>query len=128
MRATEFISEELGETPPEVLHALNQAAKKLGYPGWHRVPEPSRMTVAKLANNILKLNQGPKQGKQFESKNQNTAVAAKLWTAPVRIQQPNYVGYIDVTVTANNMQDARRLIKAQYGVADWHIGSTKEVK
>ena len=23
----------------------------------------------------------------------------KLWTAPVRIQQPNYVGYIDVTVT-----------------------------
>ena len=52
----------------------------------------------------------------------------KLWTAPVRIQQPNYVGYIDVTVTANNMQDARRLMKAQYGVEDWHIGSTKEVK
>jgi hypothetical protein len=52
----------------------------------------------------------------------------KLWTAPVRIQQPGYVGYIDVTVTANNMQDARRLMKAQYGVEDWHIGSTKEVK
>jgi len=52
----------------------------------------------------------------------------KLWTAPVRIQQPNYVGYIDVTVTANNMQDARRLMKAQYGVEDWHIGSTKELK
>ena len=40
----------------------------------------------------------------------------KLWTAPVRIQQPGYVGYIDVTVTAANMQDARRLMKAQYGV------------
>jgi hypothetical protein len=52
----------------------------------------------------------------------------KLWTAPVRIRQPNYVGYIDVTVTANNMQDARRLMKAQYGVEDWHIGSTKELK
>ena len=64
----------------------------------------------------------------LESKNVNTAVAAKLWTAPVKIQQPNYVGYIDVTVTANNMQDARRLMRAQYGVEDWHIGSTKEVK
>ena len=128
MRATEFISEELGETPPEVLHALNQAAKKLGYPGWHRVPEPSRITVAKLANNILKTNPLPKQGKQFESKNQNTAVAAKLWTAPVRIQQPNYVGYIDVTVTAANATEARRLMRAQYGVEEWHVGSVKEVK
>ena len=52
----------------------------------------------------------------------------KLWTAPVRINQPNYVGYIEVTVTAANMQDARRLMKAQYGVEDWHIGSTKELK
>ena len=52
----------------------------------------------------------------------------KLWSAPVRIQQPNYVGYIDVTVTAANMQDARRLMRAQYGVEDWHIGSTKELK
>jgi hypothetical protein len=52
----------------------------------------------------------------------------KLWTAPVRITQPNYIGYIDVTVTAANMQDARRLMRAQYGVEDWHIGSTKELK
>ena len=52
----------------------------------------------------------------------------KLWTAPVRIQQPNYVGYIDVTVTAPNQQDARRLMRAQYGVEEWHIGSVKEVK
>jgi len=52
----------------------------------------------------------------------------KLWTAPVRIQQRDYVGYIDVTVTAANQQDARRLMRAQYGVQDWHIGSTTEVK
>jgi hypothetical protein len=52
----------------------------------------------------------------------------KLWSAPVTIQQPNYVGRIEVTVTANNAQDARRLMRAQYGVEDWHIGSVKEVK
>jgi len=52
----------------------------------------------------------------------------KLWTAPVRIQQPNYTGYIEVTVTAPNMNDARRLMRSQYGVEDWHIGSVKEVK
>jgi hypothetical protein len=63
-----------------------------------------------------------------EAKNQNTAVAAKLWIAPVRISQPNYVGYIDVTVTAPNIQLARVLLKAQYGVPDWHIGSIKEVR
>ena len=52
----------------------------------------------------------------------------KLWTAPVRIQQPNYTGYIDVTVTAANQQEARRLMRAQYGVQDWHVGSVKQVK
>lgn len=52
----------------------------------------------------------------------------KLWTAPVRIKQPDYTGYIDVTVTAANMQDARKLMRAQYGVPDWHVGSVKEVK
>jgi hypothetical protein len=64
----------------------------------------------------------------FEAKKQNTAVAAKLWTAPVKIDQPGYVGRIDVTVTAATMQQARALIKAQYGVKDWHVGSTKQVK
>ena len=63
-----------------------------------------------------------------EAKNINTAVAAKLWTAPVKITQPNYVGYIDVTVTAPNIQLARVLLKAQYGVPDWQIGSIKEVR
>jgi len=52
----------------------------------------------------------------------------KLWSAPVRIQQPNYVGYIDVTVTAENAQLARQLMRAQYGVPDWHVGSVREVK
>jgi len=52
----------------------------------------------------------------------------KLWTAPVRIQQPNYVGYIDVTVTAANATDARKLMRSQYGVEEWHIGSVKEIQ
>ena len=52
----------------------------------------------------------------------------KLWTAPVRIQQLNYVGYIDVTVTAASATEARRLMRAQYGVEEWHVGSVKEVK
>lgn len=52
----------------------------------------------------------------------------KLWTAAVRVQQPDYVGYIDVTVTAATLNDARRLMKAQYGVQDWHIGAIREVK
>jgi hypothetical protein len=51
-----------------------------------------------------------------------------LWTAPVRIQHPHYVGRIDVTVTANNATQARQLMKAQYGVEDWHIGSVRQVK
>ena len=52
----------------------------------------------------------------------------KLWSAPVRIQQPGYVGSIEVTVTATNQQQARQLMRAQYGVPDWHVGSVKEVK
>jgi hypothetical protein len=52
----------------------------------------------------------------------------KLWSAPVRIKQPDYTGYIEVTVTAANMVDARKLMRAQYGVPDWQIGSVKEVK
>jgi hypothetical protein len=63
-----------------------------------------------------------------ESKNINTAVAAKLWSAQVKITQPNYVGYIDVTVTAANAQQARQLMQAQYGVPLWQIGSVKEVQ
>jgi len=64
----------------------------------------------------------------LEAAKPNTAVAAKLWSAQVRISQPNYVGYIEVTVTAPNMQLARQLMMAQYGVPLWHIGSIKEVR
>lgn len=64
----------------------------------------------------------------LEAVKPNTAVAAKLWSAQVRISQPNYVGYIEVTVTAPNAQLARQLMQAQYGVQLWHIGSIKEVK
>jgi hypothetical protein len=46
----------------------------------------------------------------------------------VRIKQPDYVGSIEVTVTATNQQQARQLMRAQYGVPDWHVGSVKEVK
>ena len=52
----------------------------------------------------------------------------KLWSAPVRIKQPDYTGYIEVTVTAANMVDARKLMRAQYGVPDWQVGSVREVK
>jgi hypothetical protein len=52
----------------------------------------------------------------------------KLWTASVQIKQPNYTGRIDATVTAQNAQQARMLMKAQYGIPDWQVGSVKEVK
>jgi hypothetical protein len=52
----------------------------------------------------------------------------KLWSAPVRIKQPGYVGNIEVTVTAPDMTTARRLMRAQYGVPDWQVGSVKQVK
>ena len=68
------------------------------------------------------------KAREITSKNKKTATQYKLWTAPVKIKQPNYVGYIEVTVTAATMQQARALMKAQYGVAEWQIGSTKEVK
>jgi hypothetical protein len=52
----------------------------------------------------------------------------KLWSAPVRITQADYVGTITVTVTAESMNQARQLMKQQYGVKDWHIGSIREIK
>ena len=52
----------------------------------------------------------------------------KLWSAPIRIQQPGYVGLITATVTADSVTDARRLISAQYKIPYWRVGSIKEVK
>lgn len=63
-----------------------------------------------------------------ESKPTNLTGTSKLWTAPITIRQPNYNGRIDVTVAALNITQARQLIKAQYGIKDWDIGSIKEVK
>jgi len=68
------------------------------------------------------------RAKEIYAKSKKQATQYKLWTAPVSIKQPNYVGRIDVTVTAPNAQQARLLMKSQYGVTDWQIGSVKEVR
>lgn len=64
----------------------------------------------------------------IEAKKTNPSINYNLWTAQVQIKQPNYVGRIDVTVTAPNAQQARLLMKAQYGVEFWQIGSVRQVK
>jgi hypothetical protein len=61
--------ESLGETPPEVLHALDQAAQKSGYRNWEDVLQhpkrpQARMTVARLAATILRMTP-PKSTKVF---------------------------------------------------------------
>jgi hypothetical protein len=60
---------EMEDTPPEVMQALNQAAQKNGYRNWADVKanprsESAVMTVAKLANTILKTT-GPHHDKLF---------------------------------------------------------------
>jgi hypothetical protein len=52
----------------------------------------------------------------------------KLWTAKVRINQPNYVGYVDAQVWAPNAQIARTMLKQQYNIQDHHVGSVREIK
>jgi hypothetical protein len=52
----------------------------------------------------------------------------KLWTAKVRINQANYVGYVDAQVWAPNAQIARTMLKQQYNIQDHHVGSVKEIK
>jgi hypothetical protein len=53
---------------------------------------------------------------------------AKCWTAKVRIQNPQYVGWVDVMVWAPTAQVARQMFKAQYNIQDWHITAVKELK
>jgi hypothetical protein len=60
---------EMEETPPAVLHALDQAAQKNGYRNWADVKANPRspqavMTVAKLANTIMRTT-GPHHEKIF---------------------------------------------------------------
>jgi hypothetical protein len=52
----------------------------------------------------------------------------KLWTAKVRINQANYVGYVDAQVWAPNAQVARTMLKQQFNIQDHHVGSVKEIK
>jgi hypothetical protein len=54
--------------------------------------------------------------------------SAKLWSAKVRVNQPNYVGYVDAQVWAPNANIARTMFKQQYNIQDHHVGSVQEVK
>jgi hypothetical protein len=54
--------------------------------------------------------------------------SAKLWGAKVRVDQANYVGYVDAQVWAANAQQARTILKQQYNIQDHHVGSVKEIK
>lgn len=65
---------------------------------------------------------------ELKTKKTNPGNIYKLWTAVVRIKQPGYTAAIDATVTATNAFDARRLMKAQYGIDDRSISSVRELK
>jgi hypothetical protein len=54
--------------------------------------------------------------------------SAKLWSAKVRVSQPNYVGYVDAQVWAPNAQIARVMLKQQFNIQDHHVGSVKEIR
>jgi hypothetical protein len=54
--------------------------------------------------------------------------SAKLWGAKVRVDQANYVGYVDAQVWAPNAQIARTILKQQYQIQDHHVGSVKEIR
>ena len=54
--------------------------------------------------------------------------SARLWSAKVRVSQPNYVGYVDAQVWAPNANIARTILKQQYQIQDHHVGSVREVK
>jgi len=52
----------------------------------------------------------------------------KMWTAKVYVKQPDYVGTMDVTVTAQNQWMARILLKGMYNVPDHRITGVKELR
>jgi len=54
--------------------------------------------------------------------------SARLWSAKVRINQPNYVGYVNAQVWAPNANIARTILKQQYQIQDHHVGSVKDIK
>lgn len=52
----------------------------------------------------------------------------KTYTAKILVKQPNYSVHMDAFVNAQNMAQARYLIKMQYKVTDSQIGGIKEWK
>ena len=52
----------------------------------------------------------------------------KMWMARVNVKQPNYVGTMEVTVTAQNQWMARTLLRGMYNVQDHQITGIHEVK
>lgn len=60
--------------------------------------------------------------------NEFVTESAKLWGARVRVDQPNYVGYVDAQVWAKSAQIARTILKQQFNIQDHHVGSVKEIK
>ena len=52
----------------------------------------------------------------------------KVWIAKVYVKQPDYVGAMDVTVTAQNQWMARTLLKGMYNVPDHRITGIKELR
>lgn len=53
---------------------------------------------------------------------------AKLWKSRVVVRNPQYNGYLEVQVWAPNANVARQLLKTQYQVQDWQVGSVQEVR
>ena len=52
----------------------------------------------------------------------------KLYMAKVTVKQQGYSGQVEFTVTAQNLNMAKILMKRQYNLQDHQIGSIREVK
>ena len=52
----------------------------------------------------------------------------KLWSAKIRVKNPQYFGWVDAQVWAPNIAAARQIFKHQYNLEDWHITAVKEIK
>jgi hypothetical protein len=50
-----------------------------------------------------------------------------MWTAKIYVKQPNYVGAMDVTVTAQNQWAARILLRGMYGIKDHDITNIRRL-
>jgi len=48
-----------------------------------------------------------------------------LFTARVQVQQPNYRQWIEVQISAKNMQEAKKLLLGQYGAGSKIAGLRK---